>query len=193
MARLFIAIELSETMHDELARLIHKHATHAPRAKWVKAKTAHLTLEFLGDWPDDARGLLDDMLKRIATRHAPFELHVAQGGTFGPPNSPRVLWLDVSGDISALGAIQKDIQRELVSLGHVPEAREFRPHLTLARARTPRGDADLEKAVEALKTTSLGTLPVHSFQLFSSELSSTGAIHTPLLNLHLSGHAERDY
>lgn len=186
MARLFLAVELPPPMHTALDRLIKKLTPRALSAKWVSEKNAHLTLEFLGDFSEEKLAALHEAMEQVSKRHCSFGLHLLGGGSFGAPQSPRVLWVNVQGDTQALHALQVDVQNALKALGHVPEKRAFRPHLTLARSKSPQGDPSFLKCEKDLQACDLGTLNVTSFVLFQSELKPEGALHVALEVFSLS-------
>ncbi|AEI64542.1 RNA 2',3'-cyclic phosphodiesterase [Corallococcus macrosporus] len=167
--RLFTAVTLGADLEARTARELHRLRPLAPQARWVKREGLHLTLVFLGDVEDARLPSLREALEPLGARHAPFTLSVAGGGTFGAPAHPRVLWADVRGATEALKALQADAAQALQPLGFEPEHREYTAHLTLARARNPRGDAALLACVQALKEASLGEGRVDRLVLFESK------------------------
>ena len=166
--RTFIAIELgpalSRQLEEELARL----RKLAPEVRWVKVDTLHLTLSFLGEMADAGVPAVSAALARVVSRHKPFTLRAQGSGTFGPFESPKVLWVALSGDLTALGALQADLAGQLSALGYKPDFEVFEPHLTLARSKHPRGDAALARCAAAMRDTSFGDLPVREVVLFHS-------------------------
>lgn len=127
----FVAIDLSASARLEAQALID---TVRPRfeAKWLPPEKLHVTVHFLGN-PDAAR--IADLIPHIdalASRHRPFELGLRGAGTFITARAPSVLWLGIEGDVDALRALHVDAARALGA----HEVRDYRPHLTLARAHT---------------------------------------------------------
>ncbi|MHA7634219.1 RNA 2',3'-cyclic phosphodiesterase [Corallococcus sp. M7] len=166
--RLFTAVTLGEVLTAETERGIERLRALAPDAKWVRPEGVHLTLLFLGDVDDSRLPELRDALEPVGLYHAPFVLSVAGGGTFGPPSHPRVLWADVRGDTAALKALQADVARALEPLGFTSEHGEYIAHLTLARARPPRGDPALAACARELRSASWGEGRVDRLVLFES-------------------------
>ncbi|RKH53637.1 RNA 2',3'-cyclic phosphodiesterase [Corallococcus llansteffanensis] len=179
--RLFTAVTLGETLTAEVERGIERLRAHAPGLKWVRPEGVHLTLLFLGDVDPARLPLLQAALTPLGPRHAPFVLSVAGGGTFGAATHPRVLWADVRGDTAALKALQADVARALEPLGFMSEHAEYTAHLTLARAKKPRGDAALLACARALATESWGEGRVDRLVLFES----AGGRYTPRLEVPL--------
>jgi 2'-5' RNA ligase len=64
--------------------------------------------------------------------------------------------------------------------GFQKEDRPFRPHLTLARIKEPKGVIGLAKIVEKSEDYKAGSFTVNNLTLFKSELTPKGAIYTKL-------------
>src|SRR5262249_15155359 len=120
----------------------------------------------------------------VALRHAPFELRFAGAGAFGGKR-PRVLWAGVAGPVDALAAAQRDVVSALSPLGFPPEDRPYSAHLTLARARDPRGDPALAACAAALARDDFGPTRVEAIMLYRSELSPKGPTYTAVATLPL--------
>ncbi len=166
--RLFVAVTLGPALEATVADALHDLSRHAPRARWVPPANLHLTLSFLGDVDVPRAAEVERVLRPVGAAHAPLELSVQGGGGFGAPERPRVLWAGVGGDTAALGALQADVAGRLRPLGFEPEHREYVAHLTLARARQPRGDRELAGCIQALRDEHWGEARVERLVLFES-------------------------
>ena len=87
-------------------------------------------------------------------------------------------------------AAQGDLAQALRPLGFEPEARAFRPHLTLARARDPRGDPALAPCAEELANVDCGEARIDALVLYRSDLSRSGARYTALARPALGASAQ---
>ncbi len=170
MTRLFVAIDMPAAINRQLAALCHG----VPGAKWVAPEQIHLTLRFIGEADGPA---LDDIAEALDGFEAEaFSLALKGVGHFPPRHAPKVLWAGVEAD-DALIRLRDKVEGAIVRLGFAPEARNFAPHVTLARLR----DAPIGRVSEYLAEHALfQTAPfaVSEFQLYSSRLSSNGAIHS---------------
>lgn len=166
--RLFVAVTLGEGLESRVSAALPRLQALAPRARWVPTANLHLTLSFLGEVEEERLPAVKDVLARVGPAHAPLVLRIEGGGGFGPPSHPRVLWAGVGGDTKALGALQADVAEGLKPLGFEPEHREYAAHLTLARARVPRGDRQLAECVRALQGETWGEARVDRLLLFES-------------------------
>jgi RNA 2',3'-cyclic 3'-phosphodiesterase len=166
--RLFVAVTLGRSVEDAATTALEHLRTLAPQARWVPAANLHLTLSFLGEVDGERAGRVGQVLERVAPWHEPLTLSIRGGGSFGASAHPRVLWAGVEGQTAALGALQAEVARELRPLGFEPEHRDYVAHLTLARAKQPRGDAALAGCVRALQEANWGESRVEHILLFES-------------------------
>ena len=174
MIRLFVALELPESVRSRLAML----QGGVPGARWSSDEQLHLTLRFIGEVDDHVAHDIDDALAGI--RAPAFTLEFAGVGEFGGKN-PRSLWAGVRPS-EALLHLQKKVETALQRIGLPAEERKFSAHVTLARLKA----APHEKIVQFLTHHALfssGPFEVEQFVLFSSHLGSGGSVY----------HAERTY
>ena len=171
--RLFIALSLPEEVRDDLDRL----GTGLPELRWVPHDNFHLTLRFIGEvGRPDARDL-DDAL--AALRMPRFEISLSGVGSFGEGRELRSLWVGVDSH-PELTRLRAKVEQAAIRAGQPPEPRKFKPHVTLARCKN--GGLPPDKLRKFLGDVSLYRSPpilVESFTLFSSVLSSSGAVYTP--------------
>lgn len=175
--RLFVALDAGPELADAVSRAVAAVRSHAPRASWTGPATAHLTLVFLGNLPDERVDPAREAVRGAALRHRPFTLSLKGAGAFGHPTHPRTLWAGVEGDRESLLALAADLRHALVRLGFQIEARAYQPHLTLARARGERGDPGLARCAAELRDHAFGVVHATAVTLFRSELLPSGARH----------------
>jgi 2'-5' RNA ligase len=180
--RLFVAVELPGQLRRVLDDLQHELQRHIQGLRWVRPEGIHLTLKFLGEMPE-AR--VDDIKAAVANAAAGVprhELSLGQLGTFGNRGAPRVLWLDLRGDLDTLNLLQSRVDASLASAGFPRESRPFAAHLTLARVR-PETARDVAGALaDAMRTVEppSGSLPVRQISLMLSRLGPGGAVYKRL-------------
>ncbi len=185
-ARLFVAVDPAPAVAERVAAAVSAVRSLAPSAKWAGPESFHLTLAFLGDMSVAQVPDLAAAVGAAALRHSPIDVRFAGAGTFGG-RRPRVLWAGVTGDAAALAALAGDVEQALAPFGYVPEHRPFTAHLTLARARDPRGEPGLVDCAAKLAGEDFGPTRVEQVILYRSELSPKGAAYTPLAALPLGG------
>jgi len=150
--RLFLAgvvpDAVKQTLHAQLASV--RVAT--PQARWLPADSLHLTLVFLGAVPDPSVLPLQAAFGSVCGRHHPVHLTLGGVETFGPSRSPRVLATTLAGDVEELHSLVADARHAAEPLVPLETERQFRPHLTVARARSPHGDVLLSINGEQVNT-----------------------------------------
>ena len=184
--RCFVAIPLPDDLRAalEAAQLRLRAAAPSADVRWVSASGMHLTLAFLGQVTDERAVAVAVALGTVAARTPPFALECAGLGVFPGPSRPRVIWAGITAGLGDLGALAAGVERALEPLGFAPEKRPFRGHVTLGRARSPRGVAPIARSLEA---TRFGTWQVAEVVLYQSHLSPKGARYEPLASLRLAG------
>jgi 2'-5' RNA ligase len=138
--RLFIALELDDRTRDRLQEAqsaletARTDAAPGQRLSLTRREHMHLTLAFLGEVPpdrlDDVRAALSEV-RSEPDLAAPLRLTLEGIGSF-PQREGRVWWVGVRGD-RALTDLQRRLVEGLVARGFAPDARPYRPHLTIAR------------------------------------------------------------
>lgn len=166
--RLFIAVELPESIRTAIDRVIETLRGEAPRgaAKWVRSEGVHLTLKFLGPVPAGRVEEIHAALNEAARGLAPFELRPAALGAFhgsrgGALDYQRrresyahnltVIWLGLEGGVAALAELAQRVEAQVAPLGYPTEKRPFFPHLTLARVAKTVGRAEREALFHAIE------------------------------------------
>jgi 2'-5' RNA ligase len=178
MIRAFIAIELPDDVRDAMSDVQAwlQRATAGVKVSWTKIENLHLTLQFLGDVPEDQVAGISAALDKVAGNHARFVVPVGRVGAFPNLKLPRVLWVGCEDREGKLRALALAVR----ACGWADEAREFAPHLTLGRVRFPRPDAALTLALNSLMDSACGTLSVGVVHLFQSQLHPQVSIYTKL-------------
>ena len=175
--RLFFAIELPQSVRASLSQL---HPASDTSFRWVDAAQLHVTLAFLGEQPETALPMLEQIGSSAAGACKRSSLQLGEPGSFGPRRAPRVLWIGLAGDVAALLALQSRLAEGLRSGGFDVEARDYAPHITLARRRpnaAPNQPAPWPPDSSALPKPAI---PLDHLTLFQSRLSPRGASYHPL-------------
>jgi RNA 2',3'-cyclic 3'-phosphodiesterase len=175
--RLFTGIDLPEDVRDKLERLL-MHLRSCAHLKWSPVYNLHVTLKFVGEWPEEKMPQLDAALRALGPRE-PIPAEVKGLGWYPNAHHPRVFWAGIHGG-ETLTKLVKDIDVATSSLGIAAEDRPFNAHLTLARIKEPAPLQALRTAIAQLESVEFGTFPVDRFCLFRSQPGSAGSIYTKL-------------
>lgn len=209
MPRVFIAIPLSRELRETLGALPKDDGR---RWRWVKEEQFHITLKFLGEISEDRLPAVVDAVAEavvdgratggngasaqfasksgsggasIAEADSAFIALSARGvGGFPRLNRARVLWVGLGGETDKLHRLQGAIEKQLARRGFPRDRRPFSPHITLARARNPRGSGPGKPGAEgpppvpdsilACRDRPFGSWTVDAVQIVESVLGSGG-------------------
>ena len=189
--RLFVALEPPEPVRRRLAAaagtLRRSAGAAASDVRWVAEENLHLTMQFLGAVPEERVAAVEKAVVDAAAAARPLSLEVKGAGGFPNARRPRVVWLGLAGDVAALAALATELGRRLAPLGFAPESRPFSAHLTLGRARDPRGAPGLGGALAAASQDDGIAWRAAELVLFESHLSPKGPRYETVLRAPLGG------
>ena len=196
--RAFFAVELPETIRDEVAALQATLRAIGADVRWVEQANLHLTLKFLGDVEETSLPPLTTALANALAAHAPFPLHLDGIGAFPSATHPRVLWVGVGLGQEALAALAQTVEQVCIAQGLPAAEPPFSAHLTLGRVRAPgrpsarvRGLAPPIHHLHTFEFHNPTPVPVERVTLFRSRLSPHGPAYTPLAILPLTPQLDR--
>ncbi|MDI6735305.1 MAG: RNA 2',3'-cyclic phosphodiesterase [bacterium] len=183
--RTFISI----TMTNEIKTTLSKMQTELKKAeadvKWVAPQGMHLTLKFLGNIMIGQLESVCQMVLEATSNFNHFQLSLSSVGGFPNLSNPKIIWVGVDKGKEECIQLSKQIDDNLNRLGFPVETKEFFPHLTLGRVKSPRGRNELLKLIAELKTKSFGQMSVTKVEVMGSQLTPKGSIYTTLRELEL--------
>ncbi len=163
--RLFIAIELNDRMRDALTGAQTELRRRGMRGSFTPRENLHLTLAFLGEYPDPDAVL--DVMETV--EFEPFPLQLKGFGRFGD------LWWAGLSDSGALSACVRRLRRALAEAGIPFDRKKFTPHITLVRRAVWDGTRGLPTA----DVPDAG-MEVSQITLMRSDRGRNGMIYTAL-------------
>jgi 2'-5' RNA ligase len=187
MIRSFISVPLDAALMAALEKL-QRELRAGTAVRWTKPAQIHVTLKFLGDVPEDNIPALEAALRTACAGAKPFEVSLEGLGCFPNERRPSVIWVGVGKGIEPLQALQARIEAETQELTGHQEEREFKPHLTIGRVKSPNA-GELQRIGQAVQSAQVGTLgawTVSSVHLMKSELGPAGATHSELASVALA-------
>ena len=162
--RLFIAVPLSARMRAAVMAVQEEFRRGGVRGNYAKAENLHLTLAFIGEYPDP-----DFVLDALDTvPFEPFELRLRGLGAF------RDLWWIGLEENPALAACARRVRRALAGAGIPFDRKRFSPHITLIRRAEGIGQTMPGVAVPEAAMT------VDHIALMRSDRGRDGMIYTEL-------------
>ena len=144
--RLFIAINLSSEVRDALMKVQDEMFDRGVRGNFTSEANMHLTLAFIGDYPDPEPVL--DALAEV--EFTPFSLSLDGIGSFGD------LWWAGVKESAPLEAVVRRVRRALAAHDIPFDKKRFSPHITLVRkAKNRMPGVQLPSAAMTVDTVSL--------------------------------------
>lgn len=184
--RLFVALDIPQDVRARISAFAEHVRPLCPDARWARVEGLHITLKFIGEFPD-AR--LPELTKAIAkVKASPFDVSFENIGFFPSPKSARVFWIGVHAG-EDLPNLAEAVSESLTAIGIAREDKAYSPHLTLARSGSRRGPGPNLKALTGLlakEVETFGTMTAHEFFLYGSQLGRGGSTYIKLQRFELS-------
>lgn len=165
--RLFIAIDFSR-LSDYFAELQKRLPKNA---RLSLARSFHITLKFLGEVQPDKVDEIISMLKII--KFGQLSVSLDSIGTFPTEDYIRIVWVGIRPENKIL-ELQKNIDETLKPL--FKKEKEFKAHITLARAKHLEDKAQFIKELKMLSVEGK-KIGIKDFRLIKSTLSSNGPVY----------------
>lgn len=174
--RLFTGIAIAPAVREKLDRVLEELRPLA-KVNWTRVENLHITMKFIGAWPEERLKELKAALERVKFGSA-FEITIAKFGYFPNPHHPHTFFAGVQAG-PELAELAGRIDETLLPLGVEREQRRFTPHLTLARIKNQdvRG---LRQHISRMTEFDFGSFPVSEFHLYLSEPGPRGSVYTSL-------------
>ncbi|MEX0630082.1 MAG: RNA 2',3'-cyclic phosphodiesterase [Chloroflexota bacterium] len=182
--RCFVGVPVAPRLRTDLETAMRawRARTDVPDLRWTDPDAWHVTLAFLGAIDSSVVPELASALRIVADWTDAFPLSTGGVGAFPRPGAAQAIWYGMADPDHRLTDLAARVQAAVLPPG--PPAR-FRPHLTLARSRVPRGEP-LGPWLATLEPPS-GTLVVDALTLFRSHLGRGPARYEVLASLPLRG------
>lgn len=144
--RLFIALNFNEAAKQQMRKTACILKKYMKRGSLTQRDNLHLTLAFLGEVAEDR--VYDVKCAMDAIDCPALELSFDRVGSF-LRGAENLFWLGAL-ENSRLIEMRKELICQLRKRGFQPDAKQFRPHVTLARRAVMGSDFRLETVNEGL-------------------------------------------
>jgi RNA 2',3'-cyclic 3'-phosphodiesterase len=188
--RLFLGIELPESVRTNLSRVIQELQRYwddekLPSASWVHPRNLHVTVKFFGEVSESEIPALTTALRTVHS-DAQMGLRVDGPELFPPTGLIRVVAARVGGDVERARLLHDSLESRCRELGIAPESRPYRPHVTLSRCRSPLAPQHRRLLSTVMSPHLEGaTFIVSEWELMESRLRAHGPEYVPLARFGL--------
>ncbi|MBF0520153.1 MAG: RNA 2',3'-cyclic phosphodiesterase [Nitrospirae bacterium] len=180
--RAFIAVNIDEALREKIAALVSGLTLLG--VKWVRAENLHLTLKFLADISESEAAKVVDTLNNALYEIKSFDITLKGIGAFPNERRPKVIWVGIT-NAENLSKLQGRIDDCLSEVGFKREERDFSPHLTIGRVKTPDGSSDFSLKTQKIKDAVFGDMKVDTVYLMKSDLFPAGPTYSELKSFKL--------
>jgi 2'-5' RNA ligase len=137
--RAFVALDLDTKSVRRVVRIADRlrMASGAPSATWTPHDRVHLTLKFMPDLPADAVPPLSEALAALVDAKKAPQPGVCRLEAFPSLEQASVVVIELADPLGDLAKLAAKVETLASRHGVPPEARNFRPHVTLARLKRP--------------------------------------------------------
>ena len=182
--RIFIALELPQSVRDRLGKLQGRLKGSGDRIRWVNSSHIHLTLKFLGEVKEENLEKVIRTARNVAAQFSVVKVKIGKIGAFPNFSSPRVIWVGIEEDKDKLEALATGLEEKLAQEGFVKSSRKWTPHLTLARVKVLEEREKLKDLLlQYCKEAEGIEVKVKSLSVIKSMLSPQGSIYTVLARI----------
>ncbi len=171
MVRAFVAVDLPYEIQQAIAALQPALRQSRGRLVLVNPSIIHITIQFLGEVPEDR---IPPVAQALGAVRLPAFPLVVRGLAANPRQRPRVVWCTVE-DGGGCAALARAVGDALAPLGIVREERPFHPHATVARIKGPA--PDIHAVIQGIGAGVLGRCEVRGFSLKKSTLTPGGPVY----------------
>lgn len=177
--RAFIAVDLPQQIKMDIDRIIAGFRRDDSGVRWVRAANLHLTLQFLGDIPQESVAILAESIRGNLKSFGPFNAALSGMGGFPNLKRPRVIWIGTGEGTEKLEELAGKVEKCCVESGFGKADKPFSSHLTIGRVKLPKG---LENLTNRIEKTDYNTplFPINEVAIIKSDLSPAGPKYTKL-------------
>jgi 2'-5' RNA ligase len=172
--RLFIAINIPESIKDYFVSVQQRLDTNNAKIKLVNKYQIHITLKFIGEVKEENVEFIRNVLSQI--RFEPFSVRLAKIGIFPSEKYIKVIWVGIN-PAEKIIEIQKQIDNKLISL--FKKDKRFHPHITLGRVKFVKDKKEFIKSLKDIKIEKK-RFEIKEFKLIKSTLTKKHPVYEDL-------------
>ena len=185
--RTFIAVNASQRVTNNVARLIPRLEASQAGYRWVDKENLVVHLNSVGNVRDTELPDLLKLVKESVETFTRFELSMQGVSGFPSPEEPRVVWIGVDEGADSLKKIYDTLADALHHWGINRERKPYVPHMTLGRLdRSGRWNDALFETMHRLRNHDSGFCTVDSISVYSSYQDRSGLTYTPMATIKLA-------
>jgi 2'-5' RNA ligase len=185
--RLFAGLPIPRHIVSGLDTVVRELKPTA-RLNWSPPQNLHITVRFIGEWPDGRFPEIHSALTRCPKPN-PFMIDISRFAFFPNPHRPRTFFAGVHAG-PELAEFANSVDEALDAAGSPSEKRAFSPHVTLARIKNENIVA-LRERIAAMTDadTEFGSFEASELCLYRSKTGPSGSVYSILATYPLGAGA----
>ncbi len=183
-ARTFLALDVDDATVDAITAASRKLCGLPGKVAWTRPRNIHVTMNFLGDVPEDRLADVCELAGRCAAEVAPFDID-ARGLVCVPSGGHdiRMIWANASDPSGRMQRLYDLLNRELAVARFRTEARTFKGHMTVARVKHVPDAGDFRRQVSDFMDSTFGITATDRLTVYTSDLTPQGPVYTVVASL----------
>lgn len=183
--RAFLALELPEEVKTYLGSISDEMSKYEREVRWVRAQNQHITLKFFGEIDENLKERIVGRLKDVSHRFSPILASLGDISGFPKKQAAKVIIVTLKKGAEEIKRMAEALDEEWKKIGIKGEEREFSPHITLGRRKSP-------SAIRAPISVENMEFELKELILFRSTLTKDGPIYDPIFCLKLDERGGKD-
>jgi len=183
--RVFFALDIDDATRRRIVAASDPLMSLPGKINWTRPENLHVTMNFIGDTPDERIaelcGLATEAAERWDDGGDGVTFTVGPLVCFPPGRRTRMIWAPLRQGADAAASLHAALNQALADAGWPSESRPFKGHVTVARIKA----ADPTDAVKQLPDDELGEVTARELTLYESTLTHSGPIYAPLATIPL--------
>ena len=181
--RAFLAIDIDEKLIGKIEEIQEEFKKINANIKFVEIENIHFTLKFFGNIDKNMVEEISIATLNVLKEYEPMEIAIRGTGSFPNEDYIKVIWLGIKENPQLID-LAKKLDEEFRKLGFKKE-RNYSPHLTIGRMRSPKNKKEVKEKIATFKDTKIGKMNIDKISLKKSELTPKGPIYSDIKTFDL--------
>ena len=182
--RIFIGIKMPEEIVAAISQKLKPLKKLSTHIRWVKTDNIHLSIKFIGEVSPNKCSEICHTLTTTPLNIKPFKTNITGWGKFGRQGQLNIFWAGMEYSPS-LEKLYSQVEDLTAGLSIERESRNYTPHITLGRNKTLFNLKQVVSFIDKYADQTISPLAINKFQVFQSELSSSGPTYTIMQEIPL--------
>lgn len=151
MKRIFIAVDIRQDIRKIIYRSVRKYFSYSDNIRLTAPENIHITFKFLGNTEDKEIISIRETIKESISEFKNFRYRLEDNiDAFPDRRRARIFFIGIGEGRKKFTDLHKSIEARLEELGIIKDMRDFYPHATIARIRSPISMKETASSIEPI-------------------------------------------